>query len=145
VVGCTDTSSGSAGNMGELQSTTIAAVSAVSLSNATASNIMSVSLTPGDWDVYAQHVFTTGTAITQVTQLGGSVNSTAAFNAVAGAFSQQLYPSTTTFSASGSVAFFTGPFRVSIAATSTYMNVMQANFSTGSVSAWGALRARRIR
>lgn len=148
VLGCTDTSSGAAGQIGEYVSSSVASVAAVPLLSDTASAIVSIVLTPGDWDITANAAFLTHDTTSTFNYLISSINNTVANNIVPGAFSNNVFPGTGIQVAASSVgtllSLFTGPFRASLAATATYSNVMFAHF-TGSIGGYGTIRARRVR
>lgn len=57
ITGVVNASNASAGNVGELISSIIAAGSAISLSSTVPANITSIVLTPGDWDVWGNVTF----------------------------------------------------------------------------------------
>lgn len=148
IAGCTDTSSASAGQVGEYISTSITSASQLALVSGTASTLMSISLTPGDWDITGEgHFAFTGANATSTYSLCYISTASAATLNTPGAVSGISLPPTSVFtSANGTLlgAFVTGPVRASLAATATYYNVALAGFS-GTVGAYGTLRARRVR
>lgn len=150
LVGTATNDSATAGNVGELKTTTVAAGSAVAGAATTVSkDLTSVSLTAGDWDVDAacNYVMTGMTATvlscglgtttaTQATQAGGS-----------GIGTDPLTIATQTFGTtlSGTTQQRVGPTRVSLAATTTIYLVVNHTFSAGSYTMYGTIRARRVR
>lgn len=149
LVGTTTTDSAAAGAWGEFLTTTVATASAVSLTTATAADVMTVSLTPGDWDVSYQirHKPAASTSVTILscslsttlntmgTQPGGSgigtdnvTIMTTAANVLAGEFTQASIP-----------------VRVSLAATTTIRVVCNDTFTVSTMTAYGTVRARRVR
>ncbi len=70
VAGTATNDNASAGNIGEVISSTITRASATSISNNTLTNLTSVSLTAGDWDVYCN----AGVEATTVTVLETGLN-----------------------------------------------------------------------
>lgn len=136
------------GALGEFQTATVASGSAVSLSNGAGTNVTSISLTAGDWDVSGQvdfvlagvtaTLFQSGISVVSATlpsQPGGSGLGTDALANV---------PLLTTV-LSATYAQSCGVVRVSIAATTTVYLVAVGTFSVGTLTAYGTLRARRAR
>lgn len=136
-----------AGDVGEYISSTIASGSAVSLSNGSPSNLTSISLTAGDWDVTCETLFSGGTT-TPVTTLiaslsgvsaGLSTNVPGEFIQVPG-YAADLFAGGATYSLPA-----VGPMRFSFSVTTTVYCVAQVSFTPGTVSVFGLLRARRVR
>lgn len=129
------------GNIGEIVSTTVLAGSAVSMTTATAITIASVSLPAGEWDIVIQANFT-GTA-TAVSGLRASI-STATNTEVttAGNFSAQVFNAISAF-ATFNPGFTVGPVRVSLSGTTTYYFVARGDFSGGTCTGFGVIRATR--
>lgn len=134
IVGTTTNNNANAGSVGEYQS---ASASGVGLTSTVAANVTSLSLSAGDWDV-SGNVNYTPTGDMQLIQTG--VSSTSAtlntnerqlliVNFISAAPQQQA----STLS------------RFSLASTTTVYLVGQANFTTGTVTASGFIRARRVR
>lgn len=145
IPGTTTNDNAAAGMIGEYVSNTIASGSAVPLTTNQPANVATISLTAGDWDV-AFDAWFTGNAATTVTraQSGPSVTSNTlpttldaltevAYNAVT------IFNNATTISQGGTAA------RFSLANTTTIFAVSQATFGVNSMSAYGILRARRVR
>lgn len=148
IIGTTTNDSAKLGYVGEFVTATLAVGSAISLSTNAGANIVSLSLTAGDWDLsgvvnfnqasLTATSFQSGASITSntlPTQPGGSglgTDSLSRFSVpvalLTGVLSQQC-----------------GPVKLLIAATTTVYLVAQAAFSLGNVTAFGTLRARRIR
>jgi hypothetical protein len=137
------TGSASAGNVGESAAATVIVGSAVGLSTGSPSNIASITLPAGDWIIGAQVCFT-GNAATTVTGVRGSLSTTTATeNTVAPNFVSQT-TSGTLFSVldwSGAIS----PIRVSLSGSTTYYLVGRANFAVNTCSAYGSIRAWRVR
>lgn len=129
-----------AGYPGEYLSSTITSGSAVSLTSTVTSNITSLSLTAGDWDVTGLVAFT-GTGTTVMTVMRGAVTTTSA-TLIQPYFS--LSPVTTAIE-SYDQSCPVSPMRVSIASTTTVYLIAQAVFSTSTLSAYGFIQARRAR
>lgn len=140
IVGTTTNNNAVAGNIGEYVESNVVSGSAVSLTNATSTNITSISLTAGDWDVEGivnyemtgatTTNFSSGSSSTSAT-LGGENTFTYTPLSTAG-FTDQL----------GNVI---PTRRFSLSGTTTIYLVGQATFSVGSVDGYGMLRARRVR
>lgn len=119
--------------VGEYVESVVTGGGAVALTSGTSANVTSISLTAGDWDV-------DGTVVTNanVTSLQGAVNTVSATLPATGtAGSVRLIASL-----SGTNVLPTGTRRLSLSATTTVYLVVNAAF-TGSVSAYGSIRARR--
>lgn len=135
--------SASAGNVGEFKSTTVLQASAVSLTSTTAVDIATVSLTAGDWDVWAIGYFLPA-ATTTINYLNASISTaTNTANIVAPFFGQFAGNGIVTNSNITSVAV--PPVRVSLTGTTTYRFVALANFGTSTLTAFGGIYARRVR
>jgi hypothetical protein len=147
VQGTTTNNSAAAGTVGEEIVSTVIVGSAVSLTTATAATVTSIALTAGDWDVSFDAMFT-GDTTTLVVYTKASLSTTDnTMNNSAGFFAGHAVPSTQAIFNSG-LTYQTetiGPVRVSLAAPATYYLVAQGSFSVSTMSAWGMLRARRIR
>jgi hypothetical protein len=137
-----------AGNVGEFITATVAAGSAVSLVTATAKTVTSISLTPGDWDVSAVGDFTLTGATTSYFRTGVNVTNNTMPSQTGGSgigtdpFVRLPLILTTTTSDYGQGL---PPVRISLAATTTIYLICEATFAAGSVSAFGTIRARRMR
>jgi len=133
-----------AGRVGEYISSTVASANAVSLTNATTSNITSISLTAGDWDVSGEVGFTGNAATSQTYQLG-SISQTSLSIDQAGGMCVGASPrADTTYQTSiNRMAVIGG--RISLSATTTVYLTAQAGFSVSTLSAYGFIRARRVR
>lgn len=139
IIGTTAANSANAGSLGEFVSST---VTGVSLTTNTQTNITSISLTAGDWDVGGMTVY--APALTTTLQLIASAASlTSATLPVAG-----LYASlATTFQVGGNAlqSLTIPPLRVNVSATTTVFLVATSVFGTSTCTANGFLRARRVR
>jgi len=146
--GTTTNDNAAAGNIGQFITSTVAAGSAVALTTATGKDVTTISLTAGDWDVSGQvdfvlagvtaTLFQSGISLSTNTlpsQAGGSGMGTDALVGV---------PLLTTI-LSATYCQGIAPVRISLAATTTVYLVAQAAFSAGTNTAYGTLRARRVR
>lgn len=144
LLGTTTNDSASTGRVGEYLSSTVASGSAISLTTDTSANVTSLSLTAGDWDVWGDIEFLSG-ASTTIPALTASLSTTSATaDFTAGNFANLNYPAGTVLGVANSTVKV-GPRRISIAATTTVYLVGRATFGTSTLTAWGILRARRVR
>lgn len=137
-----------AGLIGEFITATVAAGSAVSLVTATAKTVTSISLTAGDWDVSAVGDFTLTGATTSYFRTGvNTITNTIPSQAGGSGIGTDpmvripLVLTTTTSDYGQGLP----PVRISLAATTTIYLVCEATFSAGTISAFGTIRARRMR
>lgn len=146
--GTSSNDSAAVGYVGEFVSTTLAVGSAVSLTTATPANIVSMSLTPGDWDVMGFMNFNLTGATGTLFQSGASVTSATLPTQPGGsglgtdALASSPVPVT---GLTGDLTQDSGSVRVSIAATTTVYLVAQATFTVGTCTGFGTIRARRVR
>jgi hypothetical protein len=139
--------SAAAGKVGEYIESVIASGSAVSLVTATAKTVTSISLTAGDWDVSANCGFTGG-ATTQVTYMTASVSTTTNTLDQTNGRQNNIYSNAAAVfnaTAGGLPALPIQSLRFSLSATTTIYLVAQTSFTTSTASAFGLLRARRVR
>lgn len=130
-----------AGNIGEIISSTVLVGSAVGMATATPINITSISLTAGEWDVWIEAAFT-GTA-TAVSGLRASLSTTTGAEVTtAGNFGSQVFNAIPAF-ATFNPAFVVGPIRVSLSGTTTHYFVARGDFSGGTCTGFGVIRATR--
>lgn len=131
----------SAGNVGEYMESIIAVGSAVALTTAVTSNVTSLSLTAGDWDVVGSVIFNPG-ATTSITALIASICLTTATIDGTYAWSHRM-----------SAFVPNAPFggygiarrRVSINATTSVFLTAQGVFTVSTLGAYGYINARRVR
>jgi hypothetical protein len=144
IVGVTNGSDATAGDVGEFLSVTVLAGAAVSLSSTVTANITSLSLGAGDFDVTGNCVWQ-GTASTSWTQIDGQINSSSAAFASFPASGAAMRHSTAALVSSGPFAHSLGQRRFSSSGAQTaYLNA-SATFSVSTASAYGFLGARRRR
>lgn len=142
IKGTATNDSAQAGSVGELISSTVLVGSAVALANATATNITSISLTAGDWDV-SGNVIENPTGSTSTTQFVVWTSSTSATAPTApNQGGEALWAGT----ASGlPVGLTVGPMRFSVTGATTVFLSVQANWTTSQPGGYGYIRARRVR
>lgn len=135
------------GYVGEILTSQILSASAVSLSatsavtdaSASAVNVTSVTLTPGDWDVTGVvDIATSGTTATDV------YAGTSATSGVLAADSTFALPVTYT-TVTNTASLPTPVVRYSVAAATPVYLTSRALYSAGTTTAYGTIRARRVR
>jgi hypothetical protein len=134
----------SAGFVGQILTSVVGSGSAVSLTTATPANVTSLSLTAGDWDVWG-HVCFEPAGTTTISAIIGSVSTT---SGTLGTYPQQTGSSYLNGGTPGTSINPTqdAPHqRISLATTTTVYLVAQATFATSTLSAYGAITARRRR
>jgi len=141
--GVTDGSDAASGQVGEYISAMVAAVSPVSLTNATPTNITSVALTAGDWDVRGLVVFraSAGTIATYIADWISAVSATVPPRPNDGAMAELAI----SFPAGVTQSMPTGTARVSVGAPITVYLSCYTQFSVSTMGAYGFLGARRCR
>ena len=131
-----------AGKLGEILVAT--AGSPVALTSGSPANVVSLALTPGDWDVDGQIVLSGG-GTTTLSSATGSLSSSS------GTIQNGLLQSSVNWFEGGTVfasispTIELGPWRVSLGGNSTIYLVVQASFGVSTANAGGGLRARRAR
>jgi hypothetical protein len=138
IVGVTTNSNAAAGSVGEYITADLPGGSAITWTgDLVVKNIVSVSLTPGDWDCQGEVVTLTGAG----TQLQSSwwLSTTSATLPTSAETAGTV--STTSPSPQGP----TGTVRFSLATTTTVYLSAQQHYSVGAPSVYGFLRARRVR
>ena len=136
--------SASSGYIGEYVSSNVALGSAVSLTTAVVANITSISLTAGDWDVWANVCFNQAGTTVVTTEYGwtSTANATLPTAPNSGA---EFVLSQSTAAGVGPGCVPAGIQRISIASTSTVYLSTDAAFSVSTLSAYGFIGARRVR
>ncbi|WP_202353478.1 hypothetical protein [Mesorhizobium sp. 113-1-2] len=134
------------GNIGEYVESIVTSGSAVALTTAAGKTITSLTLQPGDWDVDGTvAIFPANT--TNVTQLAGSISgSTNNVDVTAGRYVEPPFPSGGfVYNGAKAVHLPVPTQRISINAATTYYLVALATFTVAGASAFGTIRARRVR
>lgn len=129
------------GNEGEYISSVVAVASAVSLASGTSANITSVSLTAGDWDVSGVIDFHPSGTTTMTLLQGGNSLVTNTLGLQDTSFAVTIAGATSSID----LSFPIPVFRRSLAATTTIYLVTSATFGVSTLSAYGTIRARRVR
>jgi hypothetical protein len=131
-----------AGYVGEYISSTVLAGSAVSLTTNIAADITSISLTAGDWDVTGA-IFQQPNGATVVTLIIGWISTTSASLPTApNGGGEALWAGSVTGNGNST---HPGPMRLSLSGTTTVYLSTFVTFTTNTNSAYGIIRARRVR
>lgn len=131
------------GRVGEYISSTVLVGSGIALTDATNTNITSISLTAGDWDVWGTVVSELGVGAT-MTSIAGWTSATSATLPTRpnnGAISIIQ----TTFGANAVTSVPVNAQRVSLSATTTIYLSARSLFTGGTNTAYGFIGARRAR
>lgn len=145
VVGTTTNDNANAGNVGEYISSTLVAGSAVALTTGVTSNITSISLTAGDWDVSAVGAIVLGATTTTTNIVFSLSTTTGTLNLNVGNYTTVDYATGTVLNNASPPIIGMPPTRFSLASTTTVFLVANATFGTSTMSGFGIIRARRIR
>lgn len=129
-----------AGNIGEYVESLLASGSATSMSSGTMKNVTSISLTAGDWDVFG-NVNYAGASAT-MSQANGGISTTSATLPTDGT---EVYSADQTVALSATNSIPLPPKRINVSVTTTVYLVGKISFSAGTVTGFGAIRARRSR
>jgi hypothetical protein len=138
VGGTTTNDSAAAGQIGEYLTAALASGSPVTLTTGTFTTITSLALTAGDWDVDGGGVINCAATMT-AGYVALSINPAAAGSFAPLGLIQISNTSMTSFVGP------TGTVRVSLAAPATVYLIGFSTFTTAPCTAYGSLRARRVR
>jgi hypothetical protein len=142
IVGTTTNNNANVGAVGEYVSATLASSSPITLVNSTFTNVLSINLSAGDWDV-------NGTTVLACNPASGMFNMQSYISTNSGANMGPPYPGQSSIVGTGlqvnAIQMPTGTARFSLAATTTVYLGAYAAFNTGPATAYGIIRARRIR
>lgn len=141
ITGTTTNDNAAAGYVGEYVSAT-AAVGSVSLTTSTPTNITSISLTAGDWDVSGDVAYSAA-GTTSVTLFAQGISATSATLGALGTYTQRAFAAQVP-GTNGNI-LSTSMIRISLAATTTIYLVAQSTFTVSTMTAGGIIRARRVR
>lgn len=145
ILGTTTSDSASAGIIGEFFSSTRASGAAISLTNGSTANVSSMPFQAGDYDIAAWVEFH-AEATTTVTVVFVGVNTTSAtLNTNPGKFGQLQLFGNAGASFGNDPVCQCNPVRFSFASSTTVFLCAQGGFAVSSLSAYGEIRARRIR
>ena len=141
IVGTTTNNSVNAGGVGEYVNSEVASAGSVSMTSSTTINITSISLTAGDWDVFAiGKGNTAGSAV--ISWVRCSVSETSATYNDGHSFANESTQNSINI---GAPAFGIPPKRYLLSTTTTLYLTLQAGYTPGTVGGYGRLSARRIR
>lgn len=115
------------------------------MATGTVIDVTGLNLTAGDWDVWAQVVWTAGSTTT-TTARAASLSTTAATLATLGAVaggSQQLWNGTSQTATNGLPAMDVPACQINVSATTSVHLVVQSTFATSTMNASGFIAARR--
>lgn len=144
IIGYVDGSAAPAGQIGEHILSILAVGSSVSITTATPKNVLSISLTAGDWNVDGNVNFTAAAATTAAGALWtAGINATSATIPTDGTEVPILVPAETTATYLNSITI--PKKRISLTTTTTVYLVAEATFTAGTVGGYGKLSARRVR
>jgi len=141
VRGTNTNNNANAGAVGEHVITNVAAGSAVAMTTGTNLNVCNVSLTAGDWDVWASIGYT-GTATT-FNPAQAWISTTSATNP--GAPNAGAFFHSGTINVGTNSCEYVGAMRITLTSTTTVYLSTVGTFSGGTMAAYGSLQARRRR
>lgn len=139
IIGVTDASTAAAGDVGQVISSVILASSAVSLTTSTHTDVTSISLSAGDWDVWGN---------VSVLNSGGGASAMAAWVDATSATAPDNAYYTRIQLGTGNVVEYnlqTPKRPYSVSGTTTIYLGVDCVFASGSVDACGGIYARRVR
>lgn len=140
--GSIDGSSAPVGSWGEDFTNTLASGSAISLANDTTANIISLSLTPGDWMVYGTAVFNPDTTTT-TTYLQSAISTTSAALPTDPWDSNLIPLAVALTSVDATVIAPVRPLRIT--STTTVYLVARSGFTLSTMTGYGRIYAKRVR
>ena len=136
IVGTTTNNNANAGSVGEYVTAT---GSSTAMTTGTNTNLTSISLTAGDWDVETSVQLAPAASTVLSSWIAGPSATSATFGTL-GSFVSLAFTTT------GSGQIFASPVvRLSLASTTTVFCVAVANFTAGTLNGTGFIRARRVR
>lgn len=142
IVGTTTNDSAATGSIGEPLETVLLQASAVTLTSNTGLDIVTLSLSAGDWEVSGSIGFLPG-ATTSFTVLHGSWSTTAnTTNTTIGRYFQHASPAYVPTAIP--MAYAVPTYRFSLSSTTTVRLVGLAVFTSTAPTAFGIIRARRV-
>lgn len=144
IIGTATNDSAAVGSVGELISSVIQTGSAIAITTTLATNLTSISLTAGDWDVWGNLTFLPA-ATTNIISWIASINTVSATMSNASLNQSIVVSSGTVPGPGGHVGAVAPPRRVSLSATTTYYLVGFTAFSVSTMTFCGGIYARRVR
>lgn len=144
VKGTATNDNAAAGDSGEYVQAVVDSGSALALTTGVADNVASIPLTAGDWDVTILASFSGGPTTTVDRCLASVSLTSSTIDATLGRRTDAVGFGLTAF-AYGWLSPNVGPVRLSLAAPATVYFVAHSTFAVSTCTAWGVIRARRIR
>ena len=150
VVGTRTNDNAAPGNIGEFVTSSVPSGSAVQLTSTTPTNVTSISLTAGDWDLegVVDYALASSTSITTLIAGVSLTSATLAPQTGGGGLGTDptaSYMTAAQVPGNGNMSLETSTVRLSIAATTTVFLVASATFTVLTCFAFGTIRARRVR
>ena len=144
--GVTDGSDAAAGDVGEYVAALLGQGSAVTLPNAVDTQVMALTMTAGDWDVWGE-LWVTKTGAGNLTSVKVALSPTVSATMPDPVEGADIASEIGFSSQAGSTAVLGGlRARASLTAAAVYYLVANPVYGGGgAVTAWGAIRARRVR
>jgi hypothetical protein len=144
LIGTTAADSASAGTVGEYIESVIASGSATSLTTSTSKSITSITLTAGDWDVTGSVSFV-GTSTTSYTFIQSSLSTTNNTNDITNGRAATQDISAVVPGAGTDYILPIQTCRFNVSGSTTVYLIGTATFTASTCTAYGMIRARRIR
>lgn len=144
VPGTTTNDAANAGNVGEYLESVLGSGSATSVTNNTAKTIVSITLTPGDWDVSGLINYIDAASTSTTSSYASLSLVTNAIDTTVGRFSGNFFGAGVP-GASTNYGIPVGPLRFSVSSNTTVFLVAICNFTVSTKTAYGIIRARRVR
>ena len=144
IAGTATNDNAAAGNIGEYISSSVN-VATTGLSNNTAFNVTSITLTAGDWDISAVGALGLASSTTSTLFEAAITTTSATMPNPPNSGGYASHSGSVTTSASPALVLATGVMRASIATITTYYLVVFASFATSTAGAGGFIGARRAR
>lgn len=143
IKGTTTNDNAAVGYVGEFLNATVGSGGAMSLTTGALLSVTSLSLTPGDWDVYASAVFTQASGTTATDFIVGVSNSTGGWDGGETSYARTgfLTSNVTTLTATLPAV----KRRISVAVTTSIYLLVRGTFSGGTLTVFGNINARRVR
>jgi hypothetical protein len=146
VTGTTTNDNAASGIVGEVVSTVVLNASRVNVSATTATDIMSISLTAGDWEVYGNLVCSSNNSATTMNAFQGWSSSSSATIADSSVRNIRVYgTSGNDIFNNNNIGMNIVTRRFSLSTTTTVYLTAYIDYVTGTCSCWGGLYARRVR
>lgn len=143
IIGTTTNDSASAGSVGELLNSTYA--TGVSVSSGVTTQLNSLALTAGDWDIWAVFgVIPAGTTVVNTIVAGIDIT-TATLTAPTSPVTSAIFQLLVNLAAGGAFYAQTGTARLSLAAGATYYLNVNISFTVSTATTQGQIYARRRR